>query len=207
MLTCGKTARIATSASAVVVPSRSPIIIGVRRGRSTSVATIVATTRGGWKQGPEQSPSWRSRRQPCVAAHRKTSKCRSKRAERLVGVHRDRTRDGVGNPWYRRCGSRLVSVWGPGQLVYARLRGLHLGSRGVGIDVFGRDNNGESSGPKSPLFTNVGGSSSSSQSPTKVQSSALPKKNVPPPLLGTPPEGGGGGGGLLRFGDGFGSSS
>ena len=39
ILTCGKTARIATSVSAVVVSSRSPIIIDVRCGRSTSVAT------------------------------------------------------------------------------------------------------------------------------------------------------------------------
>ena len=51
MLTCAKTARIVTSASAVVAPSRSPIIVDVRCGRSTSVATIVATTRRSGSKG------------------------------------------------------------------------------------------------------------------------------------------------------------
>ena len=48
-LTCGKTARIATSASAVVVPFRSPVIVVI--GRSTTVATIVATTWRGESKG------------------------------------------------------------------------------------------------------------------------------------------------------------
>ena len=49
MPTCGKTIRIATSVSAVVVPSRSPVIVVI--GRSTTVATIVATTRRGGSKG------------------------------------------------------------------------------------------------------------------------------------------------------------
>ena len=47
-LACGKTVGIATGSSAVVVPTRSPVIVVI--GRSATVATIVATTwRGGSK--------------------------------------------------------------------------------------------------------------------------------------------------------------
>ena len=45
-LTFGKTVRIATGSSAVVVSTRSPVIVMI--GRSTTVATVVATT---WRGG------------------------------------------------------------------------------------------------------------------------------------------------------------
>ena len=82
MLTCGKTTRIATSVSAVVVPSRSPVIVNVRRGGSTSVATIVATTRRGGSKGKS------SRQVDGVAGSRVLSPVR-KQAHVAANVLRD----------------------------------------------------------------------------------------------------------------------
>ena len=139
ILTCGKTTRIATSVSAVVVPSRSPIIVDVRRGRSTSVATIVATARRGGSKGKS------SRRVDGVAGSRVLPSVR-KQAHVAADVLRDvleSTRIGLGtasatrgiadvdHAWCR-CGDR--GGW------CRHVFGSHIGSRGIGIDVVGRDN-------------------------------------------------------------------
>ena len=138
--TCGKTIRITTSISTVVVPSRSPIIVDVRCGRSTSVATTVATTRRGGSKGK------RSRQVNGVAGSRVLPSVGKQEnvAANMLGDLLESTRIGLGTApatWgiadmdhsWCRCGDR--DDW------RRHIVGSDIGIRGVGIDVVGRDTN------------------------------------------------------------------
>ena len=170
MPTCGKTTRIATSASAVVVPSRSPIIVDVRCGRSSSVAAIVATTRRGGRKGKS------SRQVDGVAGSRALPSVR-KQAHVASNVLRDLYWSPQGSDSGRRRQPGVSQMW--------ITLGVGVGTRTVGADtssgatsadeasesaLSGGITTGESSGSKSLSATNVGGSSSSS-SPSSMKPS------------------------------------
>ena len=137
--TCGKIVRVATSASAVVVPSRSPTIVDVRCGRATSVATTVAAT---WRSGRRG----RSRRQVDGVASSRVLLSVGKQAHATANIVRDlleseriefgtasatRGIADVDHAWCR-CGDR--DGW------RSHIAGRDIGIRGIGIDVVRRDN-------------------------------------------------------------------
>ena len=143
LLTCGNFVRIATSVSTVVVPSRSPIIVDARCGRATSVATTVATTRRGGSKG-------KSSRQVDGVAGSRVLPSIGKQANVAANVLRDlleSTGIGLGTASATRGIADVDHAWcrcGDRDSWCMHVFGSYIGSRGVGIDVFGRDNNGES---------------------------------------------------------------
>ena len=140
MLTCAKTARIVTSASAVVAPSRSPIIVDVRCGRSTSFATVVATTRRCGSKGK------RSRQVDGVAGSRVLPSVgkQANVAANVLGDLLESTGIGLGTASATRGIADVDRAWcrcGDRNGWCRHVFGSDIGSRGVGIDVVGRDNN------------------------------------------------------------------
>ena len=138
--TCGKTIRIATSANAVVVPSRSSVIADVRCGRCTSVATTVATTQRGGSKGKS------SRQVGGVAGSRVLPSVGKQAtiAASMLGDLLESTRIGLGTASATRGIADVDRAWcrcGDRDGWRRHIVGSDIGIRGIGIDAVGRDNN------------------------------------------------------------------
>ena len=139
-LTCGKTVRIATGSSVVVVPTRLPVIVVI--GRSTTVATIVATIIAtAWRGGSKGESS----RQVDGAASVRVLPSVGKQANVAADMLRyllESAGIGLGTSWATRGITDVDHAWcrcGNRDGWCVHVFGRHTCSRSVGNNVVGRD--------------------------------------------------------------------
>ena len=135
-LTCGKTVRVATGSSAIVVRTRSPVIVMI--GRSTTVATVVATT---WRGGSKGESSRQVDGVASVRVLPSVGKQANVAADMLrylfesagIGLGTSSATRGIADVDHTRCRCGNRGGW------CGHVFGSHTRSRSVGNNVVGRD--------------------------------------------------------------------